>query len=50
MQIKNLKKAGDRIKLAVKNTERIILYGDSDLDGASSAVIVSFYRNPTNYN
>lgn len=40
IKIKNLKKAGSRIKLAVKNNERIILYGDSDLDGASSVVIL----------
>jgi single-stranded-DNA-specific exonuclease len=38
-KIKNLKEAAERIKKAVKNKERIILYGDSDLDGISSVVI-----------
>ena len=39
-KIKNIEKAADRIKKAVKNKERIILYGDSDLDGISSTVIL----------
>jgi single-stranded-DNA-specific exonuclease len=39
-KIKNIEKASDRIKKAVKNKERIILYGDSDLDGISSVVIL----------
>ncbi len=39
-KIKNLEKAADRIKKAVANNERIILYGDSDLDGISSVVIL----------
>lgn len=38
-KIKNIEKAAERIKKAVKNKERIILYGDSDLDGISSVVI-----------
>lgn len=40
MEIKNLSKAAKRIKTAVENKERIILYGDSDLDGICSAVIL----------
>lgn len=40
IQIKNLKKAAERIKKAVKDKERIILYGDSDLDGETSVVIL----------
>jgi single-stranded-DNA-specific exonuclease len=40
MEIKNLKKAADRIKKAVKNKERIILYGDADLDGTTSVIIM----------
>ncbi len=40
MKIKNIEKAAERIKKAVKNKERIILYGDSDLDGISSVVIL----------
>ncbi|MCK4781893.1 DHH family phosphoesterase [Candidatus Parcubacteria bacterium] len=40
MQIKNLKKAANRIKKAVKNKEKIILYGDADPDGVCSVVIL----------
>lgn len=40
MKIKNIEKASERIKKAVKNNEKIILYGDSDLDGISSVVIL----------
>jgi single-stranded-DNA-specific exonuclease len=40
MKIKNIEKAAVRIKQAVQNKERIILYGDSDLDGISSVVIL----------
>ena len=39
MEIKNLKKAAERITTAVKNKENIILYGDADLDGAASVII-----------
>ena len=39
-KIKNIEKAAKRIKKAVSNKERIILYGDSDLDGISSVVIL----------
>ncbi len=39
-KIKNIERAAERIKKAVKNKERIILYGDSDLDGISSVVIL----------
>jgi single-stranded-DNA-specific exonuclease len=40
MEIKNLKKAAERIKKAVKNNENIILYGDADLDGSASVIIL----------
>jgi len=40
MEIKNLGKAADRIKKAIKGKERIILYGDADLDGATSVIIL----------
>jgi len=40
MEIKNLKKAADRIQKAVKNKEKIIIYGDSDMDGISSVIIL----------
>jgi len=39
-KIKNIEKAAERIKKAVASNERIILYGDSDLDGISSVVIL----------
>jgi len=39
-EIKNLKKTAKRILRAVKNKEKIILYGDADLDGVSSVIIL----------
>ncbi|MDD4990272.1 MAG: DHH family phosphoesterase [Candidatus Pacebacteria bacterium] len=39
-EIKNLKKAAKRIKQAVKNQERIIIFADADLDGTTSTVIL----------
>ncbi len=39
-QIKNLEKAASRILKAVKGKERIILYGDADLDGVTSVIIL----------
>ncbi len=38
--IKNLKKAANRISKAIESKEKIILYGDADLDGASSVIIL----------
>src|SRR3990167_10024205 len=38
--IKNLKEAAARIRKAVHDNERIILYGDSDCDGITSVVIL----------
>ena len=38
--IKNLQKAADRIKEAIDKKERIILYGDSDLDGIASVILL----------
>ncbi len=40
MNIKNLKKAANRILKAVKDKENIILYGDNDLDGAASVIVL----------
>lgn len=40
MEIKNLEKAAKRIKKAIQAQENIILYGDSDLDGTSSIIIL----------
>lgn len=39
-EIKNLKKAAKRILKAIKSKENIILYGDADLDGAASVIIL----------
>jgi single-stranded-DNA-specific exonuclease len=39
-EIKNLKKAAERILQAIKKKEKIILYGDADLDGVSSVIIL----------
>jgi len=39
-EIKNLKKAAKRIKKAIKKKEKIILYGDADLDGVASVIIL----------
>jgi len=40
MEIKNLKKAASRILKAIKAGENIILYGDADLDGMASVIIL----------
>lgn len=40
MEIKNLKKAAERIKKAVLNKEGLVLYGDADLDGVTSVIIL----------
>ncbi len=39
-EIKDLKKAAKRILLAIKSKENIIIYGDSDMDGVSSVIIL----------
>ncbi len=38
--MKNLKKVAERIKNAVKNNEKIVLFGDADLDGVTSVIIL----------
>jgi len=40
IEIKNLKKAAERIKKAIKNKENIVIYGDADLDGVASVIIM----------
>ncbi len=40
VEIKNLKKAAKRILSAIKSKENIIIYGDSDMDGVSSVIIL----------
>ena len=39
-KIKNIEEASERFKKAVNNKEKIVLYGDSDLDGIASVVIL----------
>lgn len=39
-EIKNLKKAAQRIKKAVKKQEKIIIFSDADLDGTTAAIIL----------
>src|SRR3989344_3764102 len=40
LKIKNIEKAAERIRQAVADREKIILYGDSDCDGICSVVIL----------
>ena len=40
MAMKNLLKAAKRILLAIEKKEKIILYGDTDLDGVTSVIIL----------
>ena len=39
-QIKNLAKAARRIRKAIENNEKIVLFSDSDLDGTTSLIIL----------
>jgi len=39
-EIKNLKKVAQRVKKAIEKKEKIILYGDADLDGVSAVIIL----------
>ena len=39
-EIKNLKKTAERILKAIRFKEKIILYGDADLDGTTSVIIL----------
>lgn len=40
-EIKNLKKVAQRILKAIKNKEKIVLYGDADLDGVAAVIILA---------
>lgn len=40
MELKNLAKAAQRIQKAIKRKESIVLYGDADLDGVTSVIIL----------
>ena len=40
-KIKNMDLAASRIRQAVNNKERVIIYGDADLDGVSASILAS---------
>ncbi len=40
IKMKNLEKVAERIKKAVYNKEKIVLFGDADLDGITSSVMI----------
>ncbi len=40
VEIKNLKKTATRISKAIKSKEKIVIYGDADLDGVTSVIIL----------
>ena len=47
--MKDMKSATDRIKEAINNKEKILIYGDYDVDGvASTALLTNFLRQKTN--
>ena len=47
--MKDMKFATDRIKEAINNKEKILIYGDYDVDGvASTALLTNFLRQKTN--
>lgn len=41
MEIKNLKEVARRIEKAIKKKEKIVLYGDADLDGVTAVIILA---------
>lgn len=48
--MKDMDKAVYRIAMALKNQERILIYGDYDVDGTTSvALLFSFFRDELNY-
>lgn len=47
--MKDMKKSVERINTAIKNKERIWIYGDYDVDGVSSTSILCIYFDSINY-
>ena len=47
--LKDMDKAVDRIKRAIKNKEKICIYGDYDVDGVSSTSILKIYFKSIGY-
>lgn len=41
--LKDVEKAVDRIQLAIRNNERIVIYGDYDVDGVTSVTMLYLY-------
>lgn len=41
--LKDIEKAVDRIQIALKNNERIVIYGDYDVDGVTSVTMLYLY-------
>ena len=46
--LKNVKKAVERLKKAVENNERIVIYGDYDVDGVTSVTMLYLYLKGLN--
>lgn len=42
-ELKDMDKAVDRIKMAIDNEEKIVIYGDYDVDGITSTVVLFSY-------
>ncbi|RDY23043.1 single-stranded-DNA-specific exonuclease RecJ [Romboutsia maritimum] len=47
--MKDMQKAVDRINLAMKNNEKICIYGDYDVDGVSSTSVLCLYFDSIDY-
>lgn len=48
-KIKDIQKSIERIKVAIKNNEKIIIYADYDCDGIPGAVILNDFFQKINY-
>ena len=48
--MKGMRQAIDRINEAIKNKERIMVYGDNDVDGTSAVALVYSYFKELDYN
>ncbi len=49
-KLKDMDKAVDRIKMAIDNEEKIIIYGDYDVDGVTSTVVLFSYLSSVGAN
>ena len=48
-ELKNIKKATDRIIKAIKNNEKIVIVGDYDVDGVTASTIMNQFFKKINY-